>query len=654
MTKGRRSRGQLMFPRSPSGPGTDVISLCGSDRQVHGDLHQSFIAAPLRRVSFQGICMPLKTASRAARMAILSSFAAAGLLAVSLVAGTMMFDQARQEAGRQRAAASSVAGRISLGDERMTLATRLAAETGDPQWARLYEKTGKELDRALEEAKQLASAEVEKHFVSATKLPVARLYELERAAIALGLQGRPDEARKLINNPAYDALRARLIYGTQHFVVELSTEADANVASVRSRHILVIALICMLAAIAFAVLWRVLTTYTARAEAAQRQMQAEIAQLQLESGAEAAKTDAVAKLAGGIAHEFNNLLAVVIGNLDLLDSQLPERGEVRQQLEEALAASLKGAELTHHLLAFGRNQPLFEEQTDLNALIASTGSELAKTAPSGVALELELGPDVLPVNIDPAQFRKALEGLVTNSVEAMPAGGRILIRTEASRGAAAANGKSRHEVSVWISDTGAGIAAENLDRVFEPFFSTKAGASRGGLGMSMVYGFVKQCGGHVEVLSKVGYGTTVCLSFPLAKETKPPRLKPAQAGASDHSAKLILVVDDDEAVRSTVAAQLFSLGYRTAQAVDGRDALRQVDRNPNISLVLTDLMMPGMNGFELGRELSARSRSLQILYTSGFTREAVAGYDVPPERFLAKPYRKKDLAQKLQHLLMAA
>lgn len=598
--------------------------------------------------------MPLKKASRAARTALLFSFAAAGMVTAALVVESLAFDHVRQEAGRQKGAASAVASRIFASDERLAYITRLAVETGDPRWAKLYEEEDLEFSAAVKDARRLATPEIEKHFMSATHLPVRRLYEMEHRSLTLSQQGRQDDARRVIADPNYHALRRRVIEGTKQFVEELSASADAQIAVVRTRSKLLIGLICVLAALGFASLWRVLNIYLAHAEAAEHQMQDTIRQLELEQSAEASKTEAVAHLAGGIAHEFNNLLAVVIGNLDLLESQLPERGEVQEQLEEALAASLRGAELTHHLLAFGRNQPLFEEHTNLNALIASTGDELGRSTPRGVSLELELSRDLLLVNIDPAQFRNALESLVANSVEAMPLGGRILIRTEAGQEAPAANGESRKHVSVWVSDTGCGIADENLNRVFEPFFSTKPCTSRGGLGLSMVYGFVKQCGGHLDVLSKVGHGTTLRISFPLVVEAKPPTSNPAQASISDYSTKLILVVDDDTAVRSTVVAQLLSLGYRTAQAVDGPDALRQVDSNPNIDLVLTDLLMPGMNGFDLGRELSARDPSLQVLYTSGFTREGVADYDVPPERFLAKPYRKKELAQKLQHLLMAA
>ncbi|MDP9412733.1 MAG: ATP-binding protein [Pseudomonadota bacterium] len=406
-------------------------------------------------------------------------------------------------------------------------------------------------------------------------------------------------------------------------------------------------------ALGFVSLWRVLITYIARAEAAQRQMQGEIGQLEVEQAAEAAKSQTVANLAGGIAHEFNNLLAVVIGNLDLIEMHLPEGSEVREQLEEALAASLRSADLTQHLLAFGRNQPLFEVQTDLNAVVASMNDERGRSFPPEASLQLELSPDMLLVNIDPAQFNKALKNLVANAVEAMPSGGRILIRTEATHGLSPGKGASQGRVRVSISDTGCGIPDDQLGRVFEPFFTTKTESTHSGLGLSMVYGFVKQSGGDIEVVSKEGHGTTVHVSFPSSIEARAPLFPRDQPTTSHRSTILILVVDDDAAVRATVAAQLASLGYQIVEALDGADALRQAASDPNIALVITDLLMPGMNGLELGRELSIRTPKLRVLYTSGFSREGTAGEIVPPECFLAKPYRKHDLAQKVEQLLAA-
>ena len=564
-----------------------------------------------------------------------------------------MSNRALEEAGRLRSAAGSVASRISLGDERMALVTRLAAETGDPHWSNLYERTGLEIDRAIEDAKHLAAPGVEKQFVSATALPVARLYEMERAAILLGSQGRRDDANKILANPSYDAFRRQLIDGTNRFVAQLSKDADAHVESVRYRHRLLIALICVLGAFGFAVLWRVLTNYTARAEIAQRRMQGEIAQLQIETASESAKTEAIAKLTGGIAHEFNNLLAVVVGNLDLVTPALPEDSELRELLEAATEASLRSADLTHQLLAFARNQPLFEQQADLNALLESIGDELQRDLPPEFSIVIETGVDQLYVSIDPGQFKQALKKVIQNAVEAMPAGGQVLIGTEVAYGPPLGGLDPRQYVSVSVSDTGVGIPKEERARVLEPFFSTKQNSAHAGLGLSMVQGFMKQSGGNIEVVSEIGRGSTIRMCFPTVRRDEVQLRQDSGPIGEDGATKLILVVDDDQAVRATVAAQLVSLGYRTLEAVDGPDALRKVRDEPDIELVLTDIVMPGMSGLELGRALSVARPDLRVVYTSGFPRETVAADNVPPERFLAKPYRKKDLAQKVGQLLPA-
>ena len=259
------------------------------------------------------------------------------------------------------------------------------------------------------------------------------------------------------------------------------------------------------------------------------------------------------------------------------------------------------------------------------------------------------------VKADPDQLGKTLKGLVKNEAETTPAGGRIVVRTETGRRPATETVGSQQYACLSVTDTGCGVPAENLRRVFEPFFSTKPTGAGGGLGLSMVYGFIKQSGGEIEFESEEGVGTTVRLYFPTAAAALDvPSLQANELGGSG-SAKLILVVDDDTAVRRVVVAQLSSLGYQTLEASGGAEALRLLAGAPHVQLVFTDVLMPGMNGLELGREIKARRPDLRVLYTSGFTGGFEAeGGDLPHERFIAKPYRAQDLAKKVEQVLAAA
>ena len=374
---------------------------------------------------------------------------------------------------------------------------------------------------------------------------------------------------------------------------------------------------------------------------------------------QATKMEAVGQLTGGLAHDFNNLLSIVIGNLDLLESAVRDDPDAREQVETALSASLKGAEMTRQLLAFSRRQPLSTGAVGVNDLVRGMEPLLRQTAGETVSLVLHLQEDMPAARVDRGQLESALLNLGINARDAMREGGRLTVETKLcpldEQYAAENPGVTPGDyVLLAVSDTGMGIAPEHLGRVFEPFFTTKEVGAGSGLGLSMIYGFAKQSGGHLKIYSEVGHGTTVRLYLPLAAEQaaaaeaevklQPP--VPAVAGG------LVLVVEDNPDVRRTVVTQLATLGYATLEAGTASEALEHVRGNLDLDLVFTDVVMPGgMDGPALGRAVAELRPELPVLYTSGFAEAALVGAGIDGERLLTKPYRKEDLGRKVAEVL---
>jgi PAS domain S-box-containing protein len=374
------------------------------------------------------------------------------------------------------------------------------------------------------------------------------------------------------------------------------------------------------------------------------------------------KMEAIGQLTGGLAHDFNNLMMVVIGNLDRLDSTLVGNQQAREMAHSALSAALRGSELTRKLLAFARKQSLQSAVVDLNELVSSMTSLLDRTLGEKIQVEVKIGRELWPIETDPAQVESALANLAINARDAMPNGGKLMIETanaslEAAYAAENPDAAPGDYVMLAVTDNGTGIAPEDLGRVFEPFFTTKGPGKGSGLGLSMVYGFMKQSGGHMKIYSEVGHGTVVRLYFPRTGSAAATASAPAEAPAPQETAahgELILVVEDNTEVRRTAVSQLRDLGYRTLEAVNAKEALAQLDGARDIALIFTDIVMPGgMTGWELGTAVKARRPDLPILYTSGFSESSVQDdrAHAHSRHFLPKPYRKRDLAQKLQQLL---
>lgn len=377
---------------------------------------------------------------------------------------------------------------------------------------------------------------------------------------------------------------------------------------------------------------------------------------------QAQKMEAVGQLTGGIAHDFNNLLTVINGNIELAERSLGgDLAKTRRAIANARQGAERAAALTQRLLAFSRRQPLVPKPLHLDRVVAGLSDLLKRSLGELIRLETVSGPHLWPVEADPNQIESALLNLAVNARDAMPEGGTLRIETanahlDSSYAAMHGDVAPGNYVMIAISDTGTGMASPVLARIFEPFFTTKEVGRGTGLGLSQVYGFVKQSGGHVEVLSQPGQGTTVKLYLPRfagSWDAAQPdeTVRTAEAGACGET---ILVVEDDEGVRAYSVEILRDLGYHAIEASDGQAALNLLEEtDAPIDLLFTDVVMPGLSG----RELSDRARVLRpdikILYTSGYTRETFLrdGRFEPDNSLLAKPFTSQELARRLRELL---
>jgi CheY-like chemotaxis protein/two-component sensor histidine kinase len=369
--------------------------------------------------------------------------------------------------------------------------------------------------------------------------------------------------------------------------------------------------------------------------------------------------EAIGALTGGIAHDFNNLLAIVIGNLDILVERKKDDSDVKELGGEALDAALRGADLTQRLLAFARRQSLQPRQVDLNVLITDITKLLGRTIGQNIEITLDLEPNLAPVVVDPVQLDAALTNLATNARDAMPSGGSLIIltgnrRLDTDYAAEHAEVTVGDYAMVEVSDTGSGIEPEVLQRVFEPFFTTKPIGKGSGLGLSMVYGFIKQSGGHINVYSEPGIGTTFRLYLPQARlPDKTPVATVAGAASAVGGGETVLAVEDNASLRRVVVRQLKEMGYRVLEAENAVTAMSVLEREP-VDLLFTDVVMAtGASGIELARDALKRWPRLKVLITSGFPETKLNGNgDGPiPARLLNKPYRKEDLALAVRETL---
>jgi PAS domain S-box-containing protein len=367
---------------------------------------------------------------------------------------------------------------------------------------------------------------------------------------------------------------------------------------------------------------------------------------------QAQKMESVGELTGGLAHDFNNMLTVITGTIDILAEAVADKPQLAAIAALISGAADRGAELTANLLAFARKQPLQPRATDVNSLMMEVCRLLHPTLGRQIEVETELGGDVWPALVDPGQLSSALVNLAINARDAMPNGGKLILTTgnlELNADDPKFNAilPAGQYVRVTVRDTGTGMPEAVLDKVFEPFFSTKEPGRGTGLGLSMVYGFVKQSGGHIEAVSEIGHGTTFRIYLPKAIEQPKHLAEPAGETRAASGNETILCVEDDASVRSFVLTQLQSLGYKTVAAANAAEALALVESGEPFDLLFTDIVMPGkMNGRQLAEAVALRRPALRVLFTSGFTEnddiinQTRLNGDV---LLLPKPYRRAEL-----------
>jgi PAS domain S-box-containing protein len=370
------------------------------------------------------------------------------------------------------------------------------------------------------------------------------------------------------------------------------------------------------------------------------------------------KLEAVGQLTGGVAHDFNNLLQVISGNLQLLSKDIAGNARAEMRVQSALAGVARGSRLASQLLAFARRQPLEPKVVNAGRLIKGMDEMLRRALGGEIEVETVVAGGLWNSLVDPDQLENAILNLAINARDAMNGEGRLTI--EASN-AFLDDGYVRQYddlaagqyVMIAVTDTGTGIPPDILERVYEPFFTTKAEDKGTGLGLAMVYGFLKQSGGHVKIYSEVGAGTTVKLYFPRNVATEDTLVAPL-SGEVKGGEETILVVEDDEEVRDVAVSMLTELGYRVVKAKDAAGALIIVDSGIPIDLIFTDVMMPGtLRSPELARKAKERLPNVAVLFTSGYTQNAIVhgGRLDPGVELLAKPYTREALAQKIRHVL---
>jgi CheY-like chemotaxis protein len=372
--------------------------------------------------------------------------------------------------------------------------------------------------------------------------------------------------------------------------------------------------------------------------------------------------EALGQLTGGVAHDFNNMLAVLMMDLEILDELTAGKEELHELVREARDVTRTGADLTQRLLAFSRRQQLHPIDINLNELISETTGLLRRTLGEAIRIDT-IGPsDLWSVHADQAQLVNAIVNLAVNARDAMPSGGRLTIETSnvapGERLAASADPMAGEFVRLSVSDTGVGMTPEVLDRALEPFFTTKETTAGTGLGLSMVYGFIKQSGGHVAIESEAGHGARVHLYLPRATakdSTASPTLE--RSASLPRGSETILLVEDHVQLRQRTSRVLAELGYHVIQAENGTQALDRLEDAPAVDLLFTDVVMPGgLYGPELAEQARRSRPRLKLMFASGYAEQATGMtkfLDAGAE-LLRKPYSKRDLATTIRRVLDAS
>ncbi|WP_022954037.1 PAS-domain containing protein [Leucothrix mucor] len=369
---------------------------------------------------------------------------------------------------------------------------------------------------------------------------------------------------------------------------------------------------------------------------------------------ESQKMQALGRLTGGIAHDFNNLLTIILGNLNFIEDDSLDTEEMREVIQSCQQAAKRGGELIQRLLTFSRRQSLKPESTNINALVEEFSVLLQRTLGETVQVKRRLATGLAPALVDKNQLETCLLNLTLNARDSMPKGGKLTIRTQhyikPAHHITFSDLPTGHYIMLSVSDEGEGMSDETVSRAFEPFYTTKPSGVGTGLGLSMVYGFVKQSGGGIDIRSREGEGTTIRLIFPIDAKASGPHLKKPKATLPKQQHARILLVEDDEGVRQFVHRTLSKMGYTVDLAENGDFALDQLSQNPDYELVLTDIVMPGStSGLDLYARVKQQYPKTKVLCMTGYSEQLESSLD--EKHLLRKPFQQNELANKLKAIL---
>jgi len=375
---------------------------------------------------------------------------------------------------------------------------------------------------------------------------------------------------------------------------------------------------------------------------------------------QAQKMEAIGRLSGGVAHDFNNLLGVIIGYGEILQEGLAPEHPLRRSADEILAAGRRAASLTRQLLAFSRQQVLETKVLSLNTVVSNMETMLRRLIGEDIELTSNLESSLGTVKADPGQLEQVVMNLAVNARDAMPQGGKLIIETANTEMDETFVRRYPYPVQpglyirLTVSDTGTGMDAATRARIFEPFFTTKEKGQGTGLGLSMVYGVVKQSGGYIDAYSELGLGTTFKIYLPRVDEAVSPSAPQPTLATSLRGTETILLVEDEEALRILTRNLLELCGYQVMEAKNGAEALDLSQRYPGtVDLLLTDIVMPGINGRLLADQLIQLRPNIKVVYMSGYTGQAVGAHRIldPGSIFLQKPFTRDELARKIREAL---
>jgi len=369
------------------------------------------------------------------------------------------------------------------------------------------------------------------------------------------------------------------------------------------------------------------------------------------------KMEAVGQLTGGIAHDFNNLLTAIIGNLDLIRTRVAGQDRLQRLADNALEAARRGAKLTSQLLAFSRTQRMQVQSVDLEQLVMGMSSLLAQSVGPSIELRIDIAPNARVVSSDPNQLELAILNLAVNARDAMPQGGTLTISSKRSSAIDARRLQEDACVDLMVSDTGVGMSDDVRSRAMEPFYTTKPVGQGTGLGLSQVYGIVRESGGAIEILSTAGAGTTIRLTLPLGHLVATTADRPISAASTANTAEVhranLLVVDDDPQVRRFLADSLRALDFEVTDVATGEAALQELDGR-RFDLLVVDFAMPQMNGAEVARAAQAKQPGLRILIVSGYSDSAIIDAALGNAPLLRKPFDVAELKDAVHQALTSS